>query len=143
MEKDFFEGPLLVDYSKTIEEAVAAGHYRRVESSINSENFPIDPKKIGKKEKLIFKLFKGNVEKIAADMEKEAFYPGGIMELAAFGFQYRRLQRRYSIAALDSSVIGQGVPCLRTRGSDREMALVSFENKKPTWEIFVFLGIQN
>lgn len=141
MEKDFFEGPLLVDYSKTIEEAVAAGHYRRVESLINSENFLVDPKKLGKKEKLTFKLFEGSAKEVVNDMEKQGFYPGGIMELAAFGFQYPRLQRRYSIVALDSS--GQGVPCLRTRGSDREIVLVSFESKKPTWEIFVFLGIKN
>lgn len=122
---------LLVDYGKTIEQAIIAGNYYWVSRDLNDKNFPISSEMIGKKLEIRSKLFHFNrsVEPDEAIFEMNSFnyHPANLMEILALGSTYPDLQREFPIIALGSVLSGLGrgryVPYLITNRGDREIYL--------------------
>ena len=98
--------PITVDYSKTLEEMIAAGKYDYVNSEITSINFPIPSDKSGSKnpEAIILHFNKRiDTEKLLKILNRKGFRPGTLPELLAFGAKYPEAQIRHWVIALGSS----------------------------------------
>jgi hypothetical protein len=98
---------ITVDYSRTLEEMIAAGKYDWVHPDITSSNFPIDQSKSGSTENLeavIVHLDKyvKDTEIVLKLMDKNGLRPATLPELLALGEQYPEFQRKYWIYALGS-----------------------------------------
>ena len=125
---------LTVDYSKTVEQAVADGKYDYKNSDITVKNFPISPAMIGKKVDIAGRLFHfdRNIssEDVIKEMDKENCRPAVLMEALALAAAHPELQREFPIIALGSvwriSSGGRQVPCLVVIGSARELNLNYF-----------------
>jgi hypothetical protein len=111
---------LVVDYTKTTEEAILNGKYYDNDGNINDKNFPINLNMIGKIEKIKVNLFYFHSdlssEEIIIEMDKDGFRPANVMELLALGAEHPDLQRKFVIIALGSTWIDSEndyrVPCL-------------------------------
>jgi len=126
-----------VDYSRSLEEMIAAGEYDSVNGNITPDHFPI--KGQGKQEGAVT-LFHFNrdmeSDEVIAEMDKAEHRPAVIEELLAFGESHAALQREFPIIALGSrwqiphDTISR-VPELGLRGSssDRYLNAVWLENK--------------
>lgn len=139
---------LTVDYTKTVEEAIADGNYDWKNSDITSKNFPISPEMTGKKMEIKTKLFHFNCdissEDVTLKMDKDGYRPATLMELLVLGFLFPELQRHFSIVALGSVWYDAGgrrrVPGLGVGGSDRGLYLHWFGRE---WVArYRFLGIR-
>ncbi len=127
---------LAVDYTKTIEQAIADGHYDWKNSDINAKNFPISPEMTGKKAEVSANLFHFNrdisSEDAISEMDKTGYRPATLMELLVLGFLFPELQRQFSIVALGSvwhDADGYRlVPCLCAYGDGRELSLGWFDD---------------
>lgn len=149
---DFREMELIVNYAKTVEQAVAASHLYFVDKRITSEDFPVDQEKLGTTEKIVIKLFPAlrniSSKDAVALMAESGFRPATVMELAALAFSHPRLQRYYFIVALGSSIFDAKyndffVPCLRSCASGREMGLVKSDYPWGlNWGNIEFLGVK-
>jgi len=86
---------LVVDYPETIEQVITDSQYKCERSEINTENFPIPPKMIGKKVEVFAKLFHFNNNMISEDviyeMSKTGYWPATLIELLALGSQFPEL----------------------------------------------------
>lgn len=99
-----------VDYSKSLEEMVNAGHYYKVDPGITGENFPLGGK--GKVEVEItlihwdedeIDLYYMDDEEIIEEMGKLGLKPCKIEHLLSLGAQHPDLQKEYPIVCLGSS----------------------------------------
>lgn len=101
----FFD--LVVDYSRSLKDSIAAGSYDWVNKDITEENFPAEKDERGKK-KVTFRPFCFNFnpdiksEEIIRKMKDEGYRPANIRELLAFGEANPELQKKFRIIALGS-----------------------------------------
>ena len=122
---------LAIDYTKTIEQAIADGNYDWKNSDITTKNFPISPEMIGKKVEVSTKSFHFNrnisSDNAISEMDKDGYRPATLMELLVFGAIHPELQRQFPIVAVGSvwrdAGVGRCVPCLDARGGKRELNL--------------------
>jgi hypothetical protein len=95
---------IAVDYSRSLEEMIAAGQYDSVNGNITPDHFPIRGQ--GKQEVAVT-LFNFNRDMessdvVIAEMDKAGYRPAGIEELLALGESHPTLQREFPIIALGS-----------------------------------------
>ncbi len=125
---------LIVDYTKTVEQAITDGNYDWQNSNITAENFPISLEMIGKTMKVSAKLFNFNhdisSDNAVSEMDKVGYRPAALMELLAIGLLFPELQRQFPIVALGSIwrvVDGfRYMPCLDADDSERGLDLSWF-----------------
>lgn len=138
---------LIVDYTKSVEQAIAEGSYDRRHYGISVESFPISSKVYGKKFEVSARLFHFDRDimskEVITEMDKVGFRPGTLMDLLALGTQYSEMQRTFPIAAVGSvwryGLLIRCVPCLKVEGSSRELSLDYFVNN---WDArWHFLGV--
>jgi len=145
---------LVVDYTKTLEQAIADGKYDKKNENINDKNFPVSPKMIGKKIEVSAKIFPFNCqtssEDVIFEMSKVGYRPATLMELLVLGCLYPELQRQFTIIALGSIQLTytdfksvahyRFVPCLYLGlFSKRQLCLRSFDSSTDVNERY--LGI--
>ena len=142
------EMELVIDYTKTLGQAIADGNYDWKNSDINTKNFPISPEMIGKKVEVSAKLFHFNrnisSEDAISEMDKAGYRPATLMELLVLGFLFPELQKQFPIIALGSfwrnACDDRYVPYLSVDGSERWLDLRWFWGD---WIAYYrFLGIR-
>jgi len=93
--------PVTVDYSKTIEEMVAAGNYGYANPDITTEHFP--PKGSGIVEVQIHLKHFNRVmssDAVLKGLDKMGLRPATPMEILAFGAKYPDIQRQFPIVEM-------------------------------------------
>ncbi len=139
---------LIVDYTKTIDQAIDDGNYDWENYKITAKNFPVSPEMIGKKVEVTTKLFHFNYQISSKDaiseMGKNGYRPANLRELLALGFIFPELQRQFPIVALGSIFhrifLPNCVPVLDVPISQRELYLCWFTG---VWAPrFSFLGVR-
>lgn len=120
--------PVAVDYTKTIDEMVSAGHYDWKNDDINSKNFSVSGEGVVNVNLELIHLNKMiSSEDVLAYLEKNGMRPATIAELLAFGATHPEVQREFSIICLGSSWVDSDgdrlVPCLYGGGSGRGLSL--------------------
>ncbi len=95
---------LMIDYSQTLEQMIAAGRYDWPNSEIMAKRFFV--KEVGKiflKAELVH--FNRNISSggVVFELRKMGKRPATIEELLAFGAQYPEIQREFPVVALGSS----------------------------------------
>jgi len=141
---------IMVDYSLTLEQMMAAGKFDWLNNDINSDQFPIQGEgQVGYEVKLFH--FNENVSSQDAEKKiKEAdtaspWEPGRIEHLLAFGTRYPEEQRKHPILALGSvgnaTFFGKrNVPYLYRRVTGRSLHLDWWSNE---WHPFYhFLAVR-
>lgn len=131
---------LIVDYTKTIEQAIAEGKYNIAAFEINEKNFPVAPDLIGKKVIVKSRLFNFERELITEhviwEMKQVAYRPANLMELAAFGAARPELQRLITITAFGSRWMDNdgyyNVPCLHVHNNRRYLNTTLWGHMFPT-----------
>jgi|GEM_PF-768561 len=133
----FKEIVLTVDYSRSLEDMVAAGKYDWVSSIITEEHFPIPNELVGKKVTISGKLFHFDrdisSEEAIKEMNKDGYRtPRHLAEFLALGEAYPDPQcQQFSIIALGpvwhNTVGSRCVPELIVSGSLRELRLYWFD----------------
>jgi len=119
---------LSVDYSRSLETMIAAGHYDWKNDDITAKRFPVVGKGVEQFEATLFH-FNRNVsseQAVEAIKKADGWEPGKIEHLLAFGEKYPEEQRKYPIIALGSVARVGGdrdVPCLSRRGAGRGLHL--------------------
>ena len=139
---------LTVDYTKTVEQAIADGNYDWKNSDVTAKNFPISPEMIGKKVDISGRLFHfdRNIgsENAIKKMDSDGCRPATLMELLALGATHPELQKQFPIIALGSvwrTFIGfRQVPYLDVNNDDRELDLSYFGDD--WWACCRFLGVR-
>jgi len=138
----------IVDYTKTVDQAIADGEYGWKNSDITAKHFPISPEMIGTKVEISGKLFHFNrgmsSEDVIKEMDKDGYRPAVLMEALALAAAYPELQRKFPIIALGSVRHGSDgfrwVPCLRVDGRSRRLSLDYFDDD---WNASChFLGVR-
>ena len=136
---------LVVDYTKTVKQAIADGNYDWINGDINDKNFGTN--QIGASTE-ITKLFNFNrdinSEYVITEMDKAGYRPATLMELLALGAAHLELQRRFTIVALGSVWFGAHdflyVPCLSVSDSESKLILYWFGGD---WSAcYGFLGVR-
>jgi len=119
---------IVVDYSMTLGQMIAAGSYDWVNDEITPERFPVKGTgKISLKPELVH--FKSNIfsEKVLEELDKMGLRPGTHKELLAFGATYPNMQNKFPVVALGSSCHVYGgdryVACLGRGDSGRYLDL--------------------
>ena len=120
------EFPVSLDYSQSLADMVAAGHYDQVNSDITADHFPISG--TGTVERTLFLIqFNRFMSSEAAlkELKAQGLRPATIEELLAFGKIYPNKQLEFSIICLGSVWTGprdgRFVPCLGRDGSWRAL----------------------
>lgn len=120
--------PLSVNYDLPLTEAIDAGNYAGVNSSITSQNFP--PTKHGKTDlEIILVRYDRRMtsEEVLSALDKEGLRPVELPEFLAFGAEYPELQRQFSIVGLGSVWKDRkgyrNVPCLYEASEARYLDL--------------------
>ncbi|MFA4942552.1 MAG: hypothetical protein WC564_02880 [Patescibacteria group bacterium] len=144
---------LIVDYSKTIDQAIDDGSYADIHFDITAENFPILNDVDGLPVAICGKLFHFNRDDISSEdaikrMGRAGYRPAKIRELLALGAAHPELQMKFLIVALGSvfsppkqspSVDLRVVPALEVVSGRRKIGLLNFVGG---WNIKVlFFGI--
>ena len=94
--------PLSVDYGRSVEDGVKAGHYDLANSDI-SRNFAT--KRKGTAEvavELIHFNYTSSIDEVLRELDKMGYRPAELQELLAFGEKYPEVQLEFPIVALDS-----------------------------------------
>jgi len=123
---------LSVDYGRSVEDGVKAGHYDWVDSDITSRNFPT--KRKGTAEVAV-ELIHFNwyfwTDRVLRELDEMGYRPAELHELLAFGEKYPEIQRGFPIFALGSIWQDRGgnrrVPYLGRSGWERELGLARLE----------------
>jgi len=125
--------PVTVDYSKTIEEMVAAGGYNYANPDITTKNFP--PKGKGIVEVQIQLVHFNRVmssDAVLEELDKMGLKPVMPMEISALGAKYPDLQRQFPIAGLGQVWQvpngNRNVLCLESDDRKRNLNLNWLEN---------------
>lgn len=136
---------VVVDYSRTFEEMIAAGGYKKVHKQITSDNFPIRGRGRRKRDVFLFRFY-GLTKKegAIAKMAKEGFRPAKAEELLALGEAYPLLQTYFPIVGFGSGIKGShksfNVICLDVSEEGRALYLGWFKGGWPDY--FVFAGVK-
>ena len=119
---------LSIDYSRSLEAMIAAGHYDWKNDDITAKRFPVVGKGVEQFEATLFH-FNRNVssEQAVEAIKADGWEPGKIEHLLAFGEKYPEEQRKYPIIALGSVAWvrgGRRVPDLGRSSARRGLSLV-------------------
>ena len=122
---------LSVDYSQTLEQMIAAGHYDWKNDNITAKKFPVVGNGIVQFEAKVFHFDRDtssqdNVDAIKAADPANPWEPAKTEHLLAFGAKYPEEQRKYPIVALGSVAEVDGdrrVPYLYRFGAGRRLDL--------------------
>ena len=125
---------LTVDYTKTLEEAIADGKYDWKNIGIVAKNFPISIEIVEKKIELATKLFHFNrrvsSEDATLQMDRDGYRSATLRELLVLGALNPELQKQFPIIALGSIWRAAGddccVVCLSVDSSGRKLSLYWF-----------------
>lgn len=128
MGKDY---PITVDYSKSLDEMIKAGHYDWVNFDITSKHFPIN---LSGKHELVPELIHYGKAKssdaVIRDLDQRGLRPATVAELLAFGEAYPDKRREFPIVALGSVWQNWCGYCLIVYlggdGSRRELVLIDW-----------------
>jgi len=140
---------IIIDYEKTIEQAINDGNYDWKNKNVNSNNFPMPIGIVGGIVEIETKLFQFNKtlrsNEVIIEMQKSGYRPAILIELLALGKKFPELQRQFPIMALGSiwkNALGQvEVPYLDVFGGKRGLHLtwIGFQ-----WiSCYRFLGVYN
>lgn len=122
---------LTVDYSQSLKQMIAAGHYDWKNDDITAKRFPIKGEGVVAYEARYFN-FDHNISSEDAKKEIESadtanpWSAAKIEHILSFGAKYPEEQRKYPIPGLGSVAKVYGyrrVPCLRRSGSKRGLGL--------------------
>ena len=118
---------LSVDYSRSLEVMIAAGHYDWKNDDITAKRFPLKGDGTQQFEAKLFH-FNRNVssEQAVEAIKADGWEPAQIEHLLAFGEKFPEEQRKYPIIALGSVARVGGdrhVPCLSRGGARRRLRL--------------------
>jgi hypothetical protein len=92
-----------MDYDESVEDLVRSGNYSRVNSEINSPNFPSSETGSAELAMTLVRLGPGtSPSRLTAQEEKQGLRAATIRELLAFGKSYPELQKEISIVGLGS-----------------------------------------
>lgn len=125
---------LSIDYTKSLEEMIAAGNYDWKDEKLTAKRFPIVGEGIVEYEFRYFHFNRGVSSETAVDLIKKEdsenpWEPAEPEHLLAFGENFPKEQLKFPIVALGSvgKVGGErSVPCLDRRGSERHLGLYWF-----------------
>lgn len=117
---------LVVDYSKSLSEMIAAGKYDWVNDDITAKHFPVMGN--GQAE-IVPQLVHFNrsisSDTAIAELNSRGLRPATLPELLAFGAKYPELQRQFPIVALGSVWVrlsgSRCVACLHGVGVERDL----------------------
>lgn len=125
---------LVVNYSRSLKDSIAAGRYDWVNSDITEEHFPVEAdEKETKEQSFTLYHFGKNMESddVIAAMEKDGKRPATVRELLAFGEVNPELQRQFPIIALKSVWVvrlgNRRVACLGSDSVKRGLYLSWFD----------------
>lgn len=94
---------IVVDYSLSLEQMIAAGKYDWKNDDITAKRFPLKGNgKVELEPKLFYFGRDMSSDNVIAEMDKEGFRPCTIEELLAIGEQHPELQRKFPLVALGS-----------------------------------------
>ena len=102
---NLFRFRVVVNYSQTLEQMIAAGRYDWKNPDITEKHFPIPPSKRGKEEVAIELVhFDRNMEsdEVLRELDKAGLRSAELPELLAFGAAHPEKQREFPIVALGS-----------------------------------------
>lgn len=109
---------LIIDYSQTFEQMIAAGCYEWKNDNITAERFPIKGKGTVEFEAVLFHFSKGIWSEDAKKQIEQAGYEVGKIEhILSFGAKYPEEQRKFSIVGLGS--VGEVSQLCMVGGSKR------------------------
>lgn len=139
--KSISDVSVTVDYTRSVQELIVAGKFRKVAKEITAENFPIPSDMIGKKVEITGKLVRFNVGISAVDisseealsvMDKAGYRPANFMELLTL-LASSEWQGQVPIVALGSvwglSDDDHRVLCFSTPYRDRVLSLSFFDDE--------------
>ena len=118
---------LSVDFSRSLEAMIAAGHYDWKNDDITAKRFPVVGKGVEQFEAKVFHFDRAmSSEAVVEAIKADGWELGKIEHLLAFGEKYPEEQRKYPIIAL-GSVAGVGgdrsVPYLSRDDAERSLDL--------------------
>ena len=137
---------IMVDYSKTLYEMIAAGKYDWKNKNITTVNFPHDNTLGEVKVDVEYIHFDRYIftKDALAEIDRRGFRPTTIHELLAFGAQYPEEQRKFPIIALGSVWTDRDgyrfVGCLSGNGSGRFLRLNYVEGE--WYDRYRFLAVR-
>jgi hypothetical protein len=139
------EFPLAVNYDLTVEEAIAAGDYQAVNSSITGKNFPAQ--RSGRAELAIVLIrfdHRMSSPDVLRELDQEGLRAAELPELLAFGAAYPEVQRKFSVVGLgsvwrDRKGFGN-VPCLYAASEGRYLDLHWWDDGWYTYSRFAALS---
>lgn len=123
---------LPIDYSKSLEQMIAAVNYDWKNDELTAKRFPIVGEGVVEYEFRYFHFNRNVSSETAVDLIKREdvenpWYPAKLEHLLAFGENFPEEQRKFPIVALGSVglVLGdRNVPCLHLDGSERSLYLL-------------------
>lgn len=122
---------VLVDYSRTLAQMIAAGRYDWVNPDITEEHFPV--KGEGRKTVKVVLFHFNKVmtsDQVIIELDAQGYLPARIEELLGLGEGKPKLQNEFPIIGLGSSwlhpVSDRRVPCLGRYGVGRDLHLRYF-----------------
>lgn len=96
--------PLVVDYSRSLDDVVAAGNYTYVNLGITEKRFPTVEGEPEVEAVLVHLGRTASDEDVLAELERRGLRPGTLFELAHFGEQHPEVWRLFPVAALGCSI---------------------------------------
>jgi hypothetical protein len=127
---------VVVDYSQTLADMIAAGKYDWVNSDITQEHFPVKGEGKVESELVLVHLNRtASTEEVLKELDNRGLQPATIAELLAFGAKYPDKQKEFPIIALGS--VWQPphghrlVAYLHEHASDRHLYLFWYERGWP------------
>jgi hypothetical protein len=118
---------LSVDYSRSLEVMIAAGHYDWKNDDITAKRFPVVGQGIEQFEAKVFHFDRTmSSEAVVEAIKADGWEPAQIEHLLAFLEKFPEEQRKYPIIALGSvAKVGgdRGVPCLYRGVDERSLGL--------------------
>lgn len=121
-----------VDYSMSLDEMIAAGHYDWMNSDITAKHFPVSG---GGQREVELELVHLNREASTAyvleELERRGLRPAKIAELLALGANHPELQKQFPIIAFGSVWRDPSglhyLPFLRGRSDERDLDLYDYD----------------
>ncbi len=116
-----------VDFTKTLEEMIAAGKYDWRNNVITSQLFPIVGNGTVVVDAKLFHFGRSTTSnEVERELETAGYRSATIAELLAFGASFPEVQRQFPVIALGSVTKvsgGRSVPCLVRHGAERSLDL--------------------
>ncbi len=95
--------PVVVDYSKSLDEMIQSGNYVEVDRDITTENFPVeDYYKARINLQLIYFGRDTTPEEVIQEMDRRSLRPATLPEMLAFGAKYPEMGVEFPVMAFGS-----------------------------------------